>query len=436
MVARTPLVMVGGTVQELPAADTLINTNAPGPLRRLSYSNGGQCSGLSSYLSVTRTPAAGTTFGFRMPVRLLADTTRWRAKVRFYDQYLSAAGARPLTLTGMAWGPMAAGSAGTDGLSGNFAGGTATTITSTAQPIPNDGSFLTLDWVTAGGTQYSDGNDFCLALGFTAAASTTLLVGVGQSWFWNNATSALNPSVAASSATTAAQFPPLDVVIEYETTTRKRAYLVLGDSIPEGAQGIAYYTNLNASNQPTVNLQPTPLHLGYFEQWAARAGVMVQRNCLFGSTAQQWASPSFGGYGRMDASLGQWDGAFLTLGCNDIAGGTTYSTLLGYYASCIANLRALIGNTVPLYLVNIMPENFPTGANSKELYRLQMNGYLGRKPAGTNGTIDADSAVRGWLTSAAGVSSSNMDYALSCDGIHPSYQGSVRLADAVAAAVP
>lgn len=391
--------------------------------RTLSYSNGGQGSGLSSYLT-TRT-VTGTNFGFRMGFRLPADATSYSVKLRNYDQYASANGAAALTLDGMTIGAMTAPSTGAVAQTGNFNGSTGTTLASSGT-IPNTSSFLT---VSGSGT-LTEGTDYVLGISFHAAASTTLLVGIGQCWYWNNSTSAHNPATAASGATSAAQFIPLDVVIEYTTTNRKRAVIVFGDSIPEGAQGINYYANGSA------NLQPTPLHLGFLEQWARRRGdVMLQRHCLFASTAQMWANSSYGGYSRMSTSGAAWDAAFITLGCNDLAGGTTFSTLQGYYTSVISNVRAIVGNSVPLYALNIMPESFATGTNSKESYRYNMDGWLSQLPAGVTACVDLDSAVRGWASTGGALATNTMDLALSSDGIHPSYQGSTRLADAVMAAV-
>ncbi|WP_067671850.1 SGNH/GDSL hydrolase family protein [Nocardia miyunensis] len=425
MVARAPLVMVGGTVQELPAADTLITTDLPLRTRTLSFSNGGQGSGLSSYLTTTNGRAVtGTNFGMRWPFRLPADATSYTVKVRNYDMFASTNGAAALTLDGMTIGVMTPPSTG-GAQTGNFNGGAGTTLAGSGATIPNTTSFLSISGVG----MLPEGVDHVLGLSFHAAASTTLIPGVGQCWYWNNTTSAHNPSVAASGATSAAQFPFLDIVIEYTTTNRKKGVIVFGDSIPEGAQGTNFYT------QGSANLQPTPLHMSFLRQWERRAGVMVQPHCLFASTAQMWANSSYGGYSRMSTSGGAWDAAIVTLGCNDIAGGTTFATLQGYYTSVINNVRAIVGNSVPLYALNIMPESFATGANSKEAYRYSMNGWLGGLPAGVTHCIDVDSAVRGWVSSGGTLATNTMDLSLSCDAIHPSYQGSIRLADAMMAAV-
>lgn len=424
MAVRNPLVSIGGQVQEIPGTDT-IRDSRPLITRTLSLSNGGQGSGLSSWLSVTRT-VTGTNFGFRIPLRFLDDVTSYTVKLRNFDQFLGVNGGASLTLDGMTIGQMTAPSTGAIAQTGNFNGSAGTSL-ATSGAIPNTVSFLTVN----GSGGLSANTDYCLGISFHAAATTTLLVGVGQCWYWSNSTSAHVAATNSSGATSATQFIPLDVVIEYTTTTRKKAFLCVGDSLPEGAQGVNYYLN------GATNLVATPWHLGYVRQWAERRGdVNVQTQCLFSSKAQDWANSSYGGWTRQSTASGQWDGAILTLGCNDIASGTTYSTLLGYYASCITNLRAIVGNSVPLYVVNIMPETFTTGTNSKEYYRYQMNEYLGQHPAGITGCIDADSAVRGWLTTGGAAATNTMDLALSCDGIHPSRQGSIRLADMLAAAIP
>lgn len=423
MVTRSPLVLVGGQIAEIPSTDTIRDLR-PLVTRTLSHSNGGQGSGLSSYLSVTRT-ITSTNFGIRVPFRLPADATSVKVKIRNYNSYSSANGAASLTIDAASWGLATTPSTG-GLLTGNFAGGTANTISGAAgATIPNTTSYW--DSGVISGMTPTDGADYLLAVSFHAASSTTLLVGIGQCWYWSNNTSATTAATASSTATSTASFVPLDIVIEYTTTNRKYAGIVFGDSLAEGAQGIAYY-----QNSSTNNLQPTPLHLGFMEQWAARRNVMLQRHALFASTAQMWASSGYTGYSRM-STTGPWDIAFIELGANDIAGGRTWAQLQPDYQSCIDNIRAIIGSTTPLYAINVMPEAFATGTNSKESYRYSINAWLAQKPQGLTGCIDADSAVRGWLTSGGSVATNAMDYALSCDGIHPSYQGSVTLADAMAA---
>lgn len=396
----------------------------PSVSRTLSFSNGGQNSSLSTYLSVTRT-VTGTSFGFRLPVRLPADTTSWTVKLRNYNTFSAAAGATALTLDGIVWGPMAAPSVGDITQSGNFSGSTATTIASSGT-IPADGTYYTSSSVTASGSQFTDGGDFLLGIAFHAAASTTLLAGIGQCWYWSNNTSAIAPATAASTATSAVQYIPLDVVIEYQTTNRKKAFLVVGDSIPEGTTGAAYGLN------STSNIVAAPLHRGYVEQWARKRGdMMVQRHCLFGSTAQTWSSSSYTGWTRQSTGSAAFDGAILTLGINDLAGGTTFANLKTYYASCITNIRSIIGTTAPIYATNITPEAFGT---TPEGYRRQFNDWLHQLPFGLAGVVDIESAVRPLALSTSGVN--GMDYYLMSDGVHPSYQGVSKLTDALMAGIP
>lgn len=423
MTTKSPLALYSGQVQEVLGTDT-IRDSRPLVTRTLSWSNGGQGSGLSSYLSVTRT-LTSTNFGIRVPFRLPEDASNVHVKIRNYNSFSSANGAASLTIDAASWGVASTPSTG-GLLTGNFAGSTANTITGAAgSTIPNTTSYW--DSGAISGFTPTGGADYLLAVSFHAASSTTLLVGIGQCWYWSNNTSATTAATASSTATNTAAFVPLDIVIEYTTTSRKYAGIVFGDSIAEGAQGIAYYQNSN-----TNNLQATPLHLGFMEQWAARRNVMLQRHALFASTATMWASSGYTGYSRM-STTGPWDIAFIELGANDIAGGRTWAQLQPDYQSCIDNIRAIIGSTTPLYALTVMPEAFATGASSKESYRYAINAWLGQKPQGLTGAIDVENSVRGWLTTGGSVATNAMDYALSCDGIHPSYQGSITLADAMMA---
>jgi hypothetical protein len=407
--------------------------------RTLSYSNGGQNSSLSSYLSVTRT-VTGTSFSIRVPIRLPANTTSYTIKLRNYNTFSAAAGATALTLDGIVMGAMAAPSVGTTGQTGNFSGSTATTLVSTSATIPADGTFYTSPSITASGAQFTDGGDYILGIAFHAAASTTLLAGIGQCWYWNNNTSAINPATAASTATSAAQYIPLDVIVEYQVSNRKRAFLVVGDSIPEGTTGQAYgITALaNAGGTGTSSITATPLHRGYVEQWARKRGdMMVQRHCLFASTAQTWANASYTGWTRQSTGSAAFDGAILTLGINDLAGGTTFANLQTYYASCLTNIRSIIGTSAPIYATNITPETFTATQGSTttpEYYRRQFNDWLAQLPYGLAGVVDLESAMRPLAASSSGVN--GLDYFLMSDGVHPSYQGVTKLTDALMAAIP
>lgn len=394
--------------------------------RTLSYSNGGQGSGLSTYLSVTRTQT-GTNFGIRIPIRPPANMDSYTVKIRNYNQFTSANGATTLTLDNMTIGAMTAPSVGSVAQTGNFSGGVGTTL-ATSGTIPNTSSFLSV----SGSGSLAEGTDYVLGISFHAASSTTLLAGIGQCWYWSNNTSAHNPATAASGATSAAAYIPLDVVIEYSSTNSKKAFLVIGDSICEGTQGIAYYDQSTATN----NIQPTPLHLGFLEQWCRRRGnVVTQRHCLFASTAQTWASSSYGGWSRMNTGSGSWSGAIIALGANDIAGGRTFAQLQTDYTSCISNAQAIVGTSVPIYAVTVMPESFTTGFSAAEGYRLSFNAWLAQLPYGVTSCIDFDSALRGWASSSGSLATNAMDFALSCDGIHPSYQGSTVLADTLMGSV-
>jgi lysophospholipase L1-like esterase len=393
-------------------------TQNPVVSRRLSYSNGGL--GTTGYSNLTNI-TVNTTCSYRIPIRLPCTTTQWRLKLRNYDQ-LNSTTKTAVTLDKIIMGDATAPSTGDIAGTGSFVGSAATTIFTGTQSIPGDGSFYTTSWVTASGDQFEEGVDHLIGIGFHTASSLAMQVGIGFCWRWTSA-NGTDPTVAGSAATSTSSYTPLDWVLEYETTNRKRAVLVIGDSISEGTSGPAKV--LSGSN----SVVPTPLCEGMWELWAANRGdVMVQRNALFASPASSWAGSSWGGWTRQDTSLGQFDAAVIELGANDIAAGTegtNAATLKTNFISVITNLRAIVGSTVPIYVINVLPESWTT---TKEADRQIFNDWLGQLPAGVDYCIDLESVVRSTSTSV-------MDTALTCDAIHPSYVGHAKIANVLSGAI-
>jgi hypothetical protein len=375
-----------------------INTlQHPLTARTLGYSNGGIGGQNTSYVTGASTQITLTNASTRNPIRLPCTTSQWRLKLRNYDSLLSTT-KTALTLDGVAMGTMAAPATGASAQTGSFDSGGAVTIVNTSATIPGDGSFYISPWVTAPGNQFQQGKDHIVSVGFHAGSSLTVQTGIGQCWFWGDNASASNASIAGSAATNPASWIPLDWVIEYQVTSRQRAFLVVGDSISEGTTGPAY-----AISGSATNAAPTALWRGQWDRWAARRGYIVQKLCLYASPASTWANPSYTGWSRQ-TTVGPYDGAVLALGANDIKGGRTFTQLQADYTSCITNLRNIVGNSVPLYGLTVMAESM-------------------------TGTIDVESEMRDSATNA-------LDAALTCDSIHPSYQGQVRLADVFAASIP
>lgn len=399
----------------------------PETTRTLSHSNGGQGGQSVAFVGLAATTIASVTaIGFRFPFRLPANVDSFSIKIRNYNSNTQANGTNPLTLVKACMGRATSPSAGALGPTGNFQGNTATTL-ATSGTIPNTSSYLTLGPFTSDLPQ--DGADWLLAISATCT-SQTLSTGIGQCWRWGNSTSATDPTVAASGATVPASWIPLDIVIEYTCTNRKKALMVLGDSIPEGTQGPSW-----ALNGSAVNAAPTPLYMRFWDRWAAERGDwMVQNHSLYGQFASSLASSSNTAYVRQATANAHFDAAVIAIGCNDMASAVALSTLQGYWQSCLANLQGIVGTSVPIYAVNYTPYSGAT--TTKEQVRKQMNQWFSQYPGGIAGVIDASSVMSVPSGSATAQTTALMDTNLTCDMVHPSYQGTDAMIRAINAVIP
>jgi hypothetical protein len=386
--------------------------------RQLCYSNGGQGGQNVYYGTSTTTQITLTNASLRIPIRLPASTDWWQLNLRVYDA-LAGVAKTPVTGQGIMMGAHAPAGSGAVAQTGSFTGGVATSVVSSPFTIPGDGTFYSSPQVTT--TQFQDGQDFLIAVAFNAAASTTMQTGIGSCWRWADTTSAVNPAIAGSTAASTASWIPIDWVLQYQTTNAKDAFLVVGDSISEGTVGPAY-----ALTGSMTNAAPTPLWHGQWERWAARRGdMMVQRHCLYASSAQEWSNPAYNGWGRQYTGGGAFTGAALALGANDIKGGRTLAQLQADYINCLINLRAIVGGAVPVYALTVMPESM---SNPNEGVRLAFNNWLGQLPAGITDVIDVESEMRSTQSSA-------LDSQLTCDSIHPSHAGQRKLTDVLMGAI-
>jgi len=399
----------------------------PSVARTLSHSNGGQGGQTAKFVAGTATTLASiTNLSFRIPFRLPANTTAWRIKIRNYNSGTSAGGTNSLTIDKIIVGQATVPAVGVVGPTGNFLGSTATTVV-TSGTINNTSTYYTTPDITAGGDQPQDGVDWLLAIA-CHGTSQTLQTGIGQCWYWTDVTSAVNPATASSGGTS--YWVPLDVVIEYDTTNRKKALMILGDSIPEGTQGTSW-----ALNGSSIDAVPTPWYQRAWDQWAAQRGdYMVQNHSLYGILAQTLVSSSHTEYVRQSTGSAHFDAAVLAVGCNDMASATTLANIQSYWASCLTNLRAIVGTTVPIYTVNFTP--YAGATTTKEQVRKQFNQWLSQLPYGIAGVIDADSTLRVPSASATSQTTQNIDTNLTCDMVHPSYEGTTALIKAINAVIP
>jgi len=400
-------------------------TQYPLTTKTLCCSNGGQGGQTALYVAGTATTlSAVTNLSFRIPFTLPANADSFYVDISNYNTGGSANGGASLTLDKAVCGQATARSLGDTGPTGNFNGGAATTL-ATSGTIPNTGGALTLGPFTTDLPQ--DGVEWLLGIA-CHGSSQTLQTGIGKAWRWSDTTSAVNPATASSGGTVG--WVPLDVVIRYTTTNRKKSLLVIGDSIPEGAQGPSW-----AVSSARTDIVPTPWADRFWDRWAMRRGdYMVQNHSLYGAFAQTWASSSYRGWTRLATSGGAFDAAILALGCNDIANGRTAAQIQADLISCLTNIRTIVGTTVPVYAVNFTPYN--TYTSTMEGIRKTMNQWFSQHPYGIKGVIDLESGSRVTSATATSTTATAYDTQFTSDGTHPSYEGTSRIVANLMAEMP
>jgi len=430
-VATKVAAMVGTTSGTIAAGDDPRFSGTTPVTRTLSWSNGGQGGQQALLVAGTATTLSLTNCSIRIPFRLPANTTQWRVKLRNYESKTPAS-QTAMTLDKLIVGQATTQTVGTVGPTGNFLGSAATTV-ATSGTIPGDGTYYTSPWITATGDQVIDNTDWLLGIAFHFASATTTHTGIGSCWRWADTTSAVNPATASSGAASTASWIPIDWVIEYQVTNRKKAFMVIGDSIPEGTQGPGYA--LSSTTGARADATPTALHTRFLDRWAARRGdVMVQSHCLYGSFAQAWASSSYNGWTRQATGSASFDAAIIAIGCNDIANSRTLAQIQADWTSCLTNLRAIVGTSVPIYAINYAP--YYGYSTTMETIRKQFNSWLSQLPCGISGVIDVDSEVRVLLATGGTTTATSIDIQLTCDQVHPSYQGVTRMVDILTACIP
>lgn len=391
-------------------------TQYPVTTKEICCSNGGQGGQSALYVAGTATTIATVTnLSFRIPFTLHDNADSFYVDISNYNTGGSANGSQTMTVDSVKMGQATPRSLGDTGPTGNFNGSTATTL-ATSGTIPNTGGKLTLGPFTTDLPQ--DGVEWLIAIA-CHGTSQTLQTGIGKAWRWADTTSAVNAATASSGGTVG--WVPLDVVIRYTTSSRKKSLAVFGDSIPEGAQGPSW-----AVTGARTDIVPTPWADRFWDQWAAAKGNWkVQNHSLYGAFAQTWASNTYRGWTRLATASGGFDAAVLALGCNDIANSRTAAQIQADLISCLTNIRAIVGTTVPIYVANFTPYN--TYTTTMEGVRKTMNQWLSQRPAGISRVLDFESGSRVTSASATSTTVTAYDTQLTCDGTHPSYEGTSRI---------
>ncbi|NKY48035.1 SGNH/GDSL hydrolase family protein [Nocardia cerradoensis] len=411
MVERRPLVLDGGTVKELADGDSLQRAL---PLRTmiLPHTNGGLGGTVATSL------AAGTAGSTRFVVKLPVDVNRWRIKIRNRDS--SETAKTSATLKKLVVGQHSLPGTGDASDTGSFAGSAATTIVSTDQTIPGDGSYYVSPWVTTAGALFTANQEWLLAFGWTFASSTAVQTGAGKAWTWTNATSGTDPTVAGSGGTVT--FVPFEWVIEYECTTRRQVCFVIGDSIFEPIGG--------GRGTSSASIAPTPLWRGNVYLWAAEHNRLVVNISLAGWKLSDYATDMSNViiahiWNRLSLGTYPIDELLISGGSNDaFGGGGTLATMQAAVLTLISRVQTLASFTGPVYMGTIIPRT-TTGDTVRAAY----NDWLSLKPSFCTAVIDFAGAMRGASSTALWP-----DY--TCDTIHPSWLGHRRMATELATMLP
>lgn len=375
--------------------------------RTLRWSNGGQ-GNIGSL-------AAVTAMSFRLAMVLPVVTTRWRLLLSNYDTF-AATSKTAMTLKALIYGDHSRSLTSPGAETGDFVGSAATTLVSTDQTIPGDGTQYATPWVsTAGADQFSPYVEKLIGIGITCS-SQTVQYSAGRCWRWTNSTSATTAATAASGATSTASYVPLDVILEYECTSAMPAWLVIGDSIFEGVAAAR-----------AAALSPTSIIRSPVNQWARNNGILVQNQALYALQAVTLENAARREWTRQPQTGGAFDGAIIELGTNDVANSRTLAQIQTSIMSIVDTVRDTIGTDKPIHLCTV-PAHGQSGGI--ETVRLNVNDWYSQLPYGVRGTCDIDTTLR--KTAASNISDGTL---MSSDGVHPSYQGQAALAAMLRASV-
>ncbi|MCM6777933.1 SGNH/GDSL hydrolase family protein [Nocardia sp. CDC159] len=414
MASKLPLVISGGVVRELADADVLYDQQLYTPKRTmtLSHSNGGLGG------SVATTLSAGTAGSYRFVVKLPCNVDQWRIGLR--NQEYSAGAKNSATLKKLIVGKHARSTSGTWGETGDFVGGTATTIVSTDQTIPGSSGtgYYFSPWVSvANGFSADDlftaDTEFLVGVGYTFGSLTSLQTGAGRAWWWSNSTSGTTPGTAGSGATQT--YIPFDWKIEYTTTTRRKVCVVVGDSISEGIAG------------GNSSLSSTSLWRNAVEQWAARTGRIIVNLSLAGVGYVHFATSPATNYlwTRRDITAHPVDEVLLSAGSNDWSQASrTLANMQADVTTIVNYIQSTLGLSPKFY----MATNLARGATG-DAVRLTFNEWISSYPTFCSEVIDWDGATRG-------TSAQNLVDQYTPDSIHPSWLGNIAMRDVLLAALP
>jgi hypothetical protein len=275
--------------------------------------------------------------------------------------------------------------------------------------------------VTTAGAVFTANTEYLVAFGYTFASSTAVQTGAGKAWYWANSTSATDPTIAGSGGTVS--FVPFEYVIEYQSTSRRKVCLVIGDSIFEPIAG--------PKGTTSASITPTPLHRGNVYLWAAQHNRLIVNMSLAGFKLSDYAldPASVAGaahlWNRLSLDTYALDEVLICGGSNDIFGAS--ATLTGLQSSIntiVSRLRTTYGFTGSVYLGTVLSRG-----TTNDAVRLSYNDWMGQGPSFVSAVVDFAGAMRGTSGTALWP-----DY--TTDTIHPSWLGHRRMATELATVLP
>lgn len=401
MTVKRPLALYSGEFKELVSGDTMSPDLIYAPRNQtLRWSNGGQ-GNIGSL-------AAVTAMSFRMALVLPVATTRWRLLLSNYDTF-AATSKTAMTLKKLIYGDHSRTVTSPGAESGDFVGSAATDLVTTDQTIPGDGTQYATPWVdTAGAAQFSPNVEKLIGIGITCS-SQTVQYSAGRCWRWTNSTSATTAATAASGATSTQSYVPLDVILEYDTTSSAPCVWYFGDSISEGVTA-----------PRAAALAPTSIIRSPVNQWSRNNGILVQNHSLYALQAVTLENWSRREVTRQPTTGATFDAAVIALGTNDVANSRSLSQIQTSIMSIVDDIRTAIGTDKPIYLANVPAHGQISGI---ETTRLNVNNWYAELPYGVRGTCDIDTTLR--KTAASNVSDGTL---MASDGVHPAHQGQAALA--------
>lgn len=311
---------------------------------------------------------------FRQIDKLPVTPTRWRLRIANLYALSGNGGTGTVTMTS-AWigAPALPTTTATPRWGGAFSAAP-TNLVNTTQSVGNTaGTEYVSPWFDSSTYAITAQTPFALSFGFQ---------NTGGTWFAENYGGCFFASQSANAGQTTAPsglsaFRTLDVRFEYEYTSGEKVVVAVGDSITLGRDG-----------GDTI----TPGGCFGYEGWPERAslaqGWAVVNLGASSQTASNFTTSTNWDWARADLATTVPDVAIISLGTNDIQNSTSATSIEGYLASAINNLRVF--GVKEIWLGTIIPRGW---TDAREATRTAVNTWIRQTPLDIDGVVDFDKAI-------------------------------------------